>query len=138
MRRSSTTLRSSGSPLPRAYFQNVASRVREPLSISQAAVKWYGKVVTRIRVYSLSGAITYALARFQSIRTVVKTYRRMSRLGQSTDTFQSDSDLIVGPPLEETLSNIRSGAWCPGFSLKDDAVHELVNYMIVRNTSVAP
>ena len=119
----SKAFRTPSSPPRRSYLQNAAMQ----LPISQFVNRWYGKVATRIYSYSLSNAIVYALARFYSIRVMVRTGRRVSR---STDTtLQPVSDLIVGPPLEEVLKKIRSDGWCPGISLKGNTVHELLKYM---------
>jgi hypothetical protein len=117
------------SPVLHVGSETAVLEADQLLAISQANSGWYRKILTRISDYSLGTAFVYALARFYSVRVLVKTYRRLTRRGRSSYDVQVNDSVIGGPPLEEVLGNVHSSSWSVGPSLGTRTVRGLLDFM---------
>ena len=110
---------------PRATHD--AFEAPELSAISEINTGWCRKVLIRITDYSFTTALVYALARFYSLRWIVRTYRRLARTESPYSTSASDG-VIGGLPVQEVLGKLRSSSWCAGPSLDSHSVGRLLDF----------
>jgi Phytanoyl-CoA dioxygenase (PhyH) len=96
-------------------------------AISQINTGWFRKILVRITDYSFTTAVVYALARFYSLRWIVRAYRRLARTKSPYSTSAS-ARVIGGPPVQEVLSELHSSSWCVGPALDSHSVSKLLDF----------